>query len=355
LEGNSPNTSFHVLITFALEPELVKQIEALDPRIEVRALGQNARQLLFRGQQRYPSELEAQTARNELQEAMSWAEVVFGFWGPALVELYPDPATLQRLAPKLRWVQLTSAGVDRAARSGLLESEIMLTSASGLHATPIGEFVLCVMLMFCKGAPKFIRAQQRHEWARHMSQELFGKTVGVVGLGHIGTEVARLSKAFGCRVIATRRSITERISDELVDELLPPGELPALLGESDFVVLSVPLTNETRHIIGEAELRAMKPSGVLINIARGAVVDEASLVRALKEGWIGGAGLDVFEREPLPPDSELWDLENVIVSPHLSGGTEIYNQRAAGIFCENLRRYLGGERLMNLADAERGY
>jgi phosphoglycerate dehydrogenase-like enzyme len=344
----------HVLITFALEPELVEQIEAVDPRIEVLALGQEARQL-FRGQRAYPSELEAQTARRELEEAMSQAEVLYGFWGQALVDLYPTPERLRGQAPNLRWIQLTSAGVDRAARSGLLDSEFMLTSASGLHATPIGEYVLCIMLMFSKGANRFVRAQERNEWLRFMPNELYGKTVGVVGLGHIGAEVARLAKAFGCRVLATRRSATERTNDELVDKLLPASDLAYLLGESDFVVISVPLTPETRHLIGEAELRAMKPTGVLINIARGPVVDEAALVRALKEGSIGGAGLDVFEQEPLPPESELWDIENVILSPHISGGTEIYNQRAVGIFCENLRRYLAGEPLMNLADAARGY
>ncbi len=349
------DTSVRVLITFALDEELVRQIEGVDARLDVRVLGQEARQL-FRGQRRYPSELEAQTARRELEEAMSDAEVLFGFWGGPLVELYPTPEALRRRAPHLRWLQLTSAGVDRAARSGLLESDLMVTSASGLHATPIGEYVLCVMLMFCKGAPRFVRAQERREWVRYMPQELYGKTVGIVGLGHIGSEVARLTKAFGCRVLATRRSTAVPASSEgPVDELLPPSELPALLGESDFVVLSVPLTPETRALIGEAELRAMKPSGVLINIARGAVVDEAALVRALREGWIAGAGLDVFEQEPLSPESELWGMENVILSPHISGGTEIYNQRAAGIFCENLRRYLAGEPLMNLADAERGY
>jgi D-2-hydroxyacid dehydrogenase (NADP+) len=229
----------------------------------------------------------------------------------------------------------------------------MLTSSSGLHATPIGEFVLCVMLMFAKGVHRVVRAQERHEWARYMPQELYGKTVGVVGFGHIGGEVARLAKAFGCRVIAMRRS--EPVADERVDAFVPVAELPRLLGESDFVVLSVPLTSETHHLIGEAELRAMKPSAVLINISRGGVVDETALVRALKEGWIAGAGLDVFEQEPLPPESELWDLENAIVSPHISGGTEIYNDRATGIFCENLRRYLAGEPLMNLADPARGY
>ena len=347
----------HVLVTFALEPELVEQIEAVDPRIEVRALGQEARQL-FRGQRperRYPSELEAQTARSELDEAMAQAEVLFGFWGPALVEMYPTPDAVRQQASHLRWVQLTSAGVDRAARSGLLESDLMLTSASGLHATPIGEYVLCLMLMFCKGANRFVRAQDRREWVRYMPQELYGKTVGIVGLGHIGAEVGRLAKAFGCRVLGIRRSVTTRMNDELVDELLPPSDLPALLSESDFVVVAVPLTSETRQLIGEAELRAMKPTGVLINIARGAAVDEAALVRALKEGWIAGAGLDVFEQEPLAPESELWGMENVIMSPHISGGTEIYNQRAVGIFCENLRRYLAGEPLMNLADAKRGY
>ncbi len=343
-----------VLVTFTLEPELVAQIEAVDPRIEARVLGQEARQL-FRGQRRYPSELEAQTGRRELEEAMAQAEVLFGFWGPALVEMYPTPDALRSQAPNLRWVQLTSAGVDRAARSGLLASDFLVTSASGLHATPIGEYVLCVMLMFCKGAPRFIRAQDRREWVRYMPQELYGKTVGIVGLGRIGAEVARLAKAFGCRVIATRRSATSRTKDELVDAMLPPSELPALLAESDFVVLAVPLTPDTRHLIGEAELRAMKAAGVLINIARGPIVDEAALVRALKEGWVAGAGLDVFEQEPLPPESELWGLENVILSPHISGGTEIYTQRAVGIFCENLRRYLSGERLMNLADAQRGY
>ena len=343
-----------VLVTFALEPELVSQIEAVSPRLEVQVLGQQARQL-FRGQRRYPSELEAQTAREELERAMASAEVIFGFWGPALIEMYPTLDALRAQAANLRWIQLTSAGVDRAARSGLIESDLMVTSASGLHATPIGEYVLTIMLMFCKGSAAAVRAQERREWTRFMPQELYGKTVGVVGMGHIGAEVARLAKAFGCRVLATRRSVTERRNDELADELLPASALPELLAESDFVVLAVPLTPETRKLIGEAELRAMKETAVLINIARGPVVDEAALVRALKKGWIGGAGLDVFEQEPLTAESELWGMENVILTPHISGGTTIYNERAAGIFCENLRRYLAGEPLMNLADPKRGY
>ena len=343
-----------VLVSFALEPELVQQIADVDPQIEVIVLGQDARRL-FRGQSKYPSELEAKTARREFEEAMSAAEVLFGFWGPGLIELYPTAAALHEAAPQLRWLQLTSAGLDRAARSGLIESDLMVTNASGLHATPIGEYVLLQMLMFCKGGHRFVRAQDRGEWVRYMPQELYGKTVGIVGLGHIGAEVARLSKAFGCRVLATRRSVTERTAGGELGELLPAGELPALLAESDFVVLAVPLTDETRGLIGEAELQQMKSSAVLINIARGAVVDQEALIRALKNGEIAGAGLDVFDQEPLAEDSELWGMENVIMSPHISGGTEIYNQRAVGILCDNLRRYLAGEKLMNLADPERGY
>jgi phosphoglycerate dehydrogenase-like enzyme len=333
----------NVLITFALEPELVQQIEAVDPRLDVRVLGQHARQL-FRGGLRYPSELEAQTARQELEEALGDAEVLFGFWGPAFAELYPDPEALRRQAPGLRWLQLTSAGVDRAARSGLLESDLLVTNASGLHATPIGEFALCVMLMFCKGAHRFVRAQERREWSRYMSQELYGKTVGVVGLGHIGGEVARLAQAFGMRVIGCRR---RRGRPRYVDEIVPPERLPDLLARSDFVVLAVPLSSETDALIGEAELRAMRPPAWLINVSRGRVIDEDALVRALTQGEIAGACLDVFREEPLPETSALWSLPNVIVTPHNSGRSPLNMERATEIFVDNLGRFVAGRSLRN--------
>ncbi|MBI5289890.1 MAG: D-2-hydroxyacid dehydrogenase, partial [Chloroflexi bacterium] len=148
---------------------------------------------------------------------------------------------------------------------------------------------------------------------------------------------------------------TKRESAAYADEILPSSELPRLLRESDYVVLSMPLTPETRGMIGEAELRMMKPTASLVNIARGPVVVEEALILALREGWIAAAALDVFEREPLPADSPLWDMENVIVSPHISGGTEIYNVRAVEIFAENLRRYLDGQPLRNIVDPARGY
>jgi phosphoglycerate dehydrogenase-like enzyme len=158
------------------------------------------------------------------------------------------------------------------------------------------------------------------------------------------------------RVLAIRRSVESRMPGEApVEELLPPSDLRYLLDESDYVVLAVPLTPESTRMIGEAELRAMKPSAVLINIARGPVIDEPVLIRALKERWIAGAALDVFEREPLPPDSQLWGLDNVLLTPHISGGTPRYMERAVDLFCDNLRRYLAGEPLRNVVDVTRGY
>jgi phosphoglycerate dehydrogenase-like enzyme len=250
--------------------------------------------------------------------------------------------------PRLRWFQSTSAGVDELIDAGYGERGVAVTTSSGVHATPIGEFALHFMLMFAKQAARSLRSQQAKRWERFTPAELKDATVGIVGLGHIGSEVARLAKGFGCRVLAFDRLRSDAGPAELVD-------LPKLLAESDYVVLSVPLSIETRHLIGEAELRAMKPSAVLINICRGLVVDEAALIRALKEGWIAGAGLDVFEREPLPPESELWGLENVIITPHVSGANVHYFDRAVPIFCENLRRYLDGRPLLNAIDPARGY
>jgi phosphoglycerate dehydrogenase-like enzyme len=351
-----------ILITFALEPELVEQIHAVAPdRIEIELLGQDQRRLL-RGF-KYPSEREREAVAEGLHGAFDRAEIVFGFWGTELHHALIDakaiggnvPASLTDVAPRLRWIQLTSAGADRLLNSGFIEGGTIVTTVSGLHATPIGEFILSSMLMFAKGAPQSMRGQLKHEWARFAPRELYGSTVGIVGIGHIGAEAGRLAKAFGCRVIATRRSATTTESTPYADEIMPAAELPRLLAESDYVVLSMPLTHETRGMIGERELRAMKPTAVLINIARGPVTVEEDLIRALRDGWIAGAALDVFDQEPLPADSPLWEMENVIVTPHISGGTAIYNQRAVAIFTANLRRYLAGDRLENIVDPARGY
>ena len=343
----------HVLITFALEDDLVARIRAVDPRIEVTVLGSEQRKLL-RGFS-YPSERERAAGAEGLHGAFGAADVVFGFWGAELHQAFTGAGTLSDVAPRLKWIQLTSAGADRLLGSGFIQQGVTVTTVSGLHATPIGEFILQSILLIAKKAPQYMRSQARHEWSRFMPRELYGSTVGIVGIGNIGAEAGRLAKAFGCRVIATKRSATKSETAPYADEILPPSELPRLLRESDYVVLSMPLTPETRGMIGETELRMMKPTAALINIARGPVVVEEALIHALREGWIAAAALDVFEKEPLPAESPLWDIENVIISPHISGGTEIYNVRAVEIFAENIRRYLDGQPLRNIVDPARGY
>jgi phosphoglycerate dehydrogenase-like enzyme len=211
------------------------------------------------------------------------------------------------------------------------------------------------ILMFAKGMPLCFRMQQKHEWQRYMPHLLYGKTVGIMGLGHIGSEVARLSRAFGMKVIATRRSAKKPGKARNVDLLLPQSQVRKMLAESDYVVLALPLTPETRHIIGEAEFASMKPGAFIINIGRGSLIDENALIRALDDKKIAGAGLDVTAPEPLPKESRLWDMENVIISPHVSGGMEDYTGRATALFCENLRRYINGKKLINIIDRKKGY
>ena len=209
----------------------------------------------------------------------------------------------------------------------------------------MGEVVLEMMLMFVKDAPSCLLMKQAREWRRFRPKLLKGQTVGILGLGVIGREIARLCKAFGMKVIGLRRSGGAETPFPDVDRVYPRERLPELLAESDFVVLALPLTKETKGLIGEKELRGMKPSAYLINVARGAIVDEEALLRALEEKWIAGAGLDVFIQEPLPPESKFYELPNVIFSPHISGDMPDYELRATEVFCENLRRYLAGRAL----------
>jgi len=286
------------------------------------------------------------SGKEKLDAVLAEADVIYG--------LIPPKDLLAR-APRLRWIQMTSAGVDRLRNTDIWRSDLIITGVSGIHATPIGEFVLELMLMFAKGAPQCFLMKQKREWRRFMPVVLRGKTVGIIGAGHIGREVARLSKAFGMRVVATRRSARKPGTARYIDSLLPADRLPSLLAESDFVIVATPYTTETHHLVGEKELKTMKPAAYIINIARGGIIDEEALVKALDEKWIAGAGLDVTAREPLPPESRLWDFDNVILSPHVAGGMEEYMARATALFCENLRRYLAGKKLLNVIDREKGY
>lgn len=325
----------NIVLTVALSEELKRSIEAIGPRINLIDASELSR----------AKYLDDPIVAKKLDTVLDDAKIIFG----------PVQAKgLVARAPNLKWIQFASAGADRFLLPEIVESKLTLTSVSGIHATPIGEFVMETMLMFVKRAPLYFEMKQKKEWRRVTPTGLRGKTVGVIGLGAIGQEVARLSKAFGMKVIATRRSIgTGRARN--VDNLLSSEELPKLLSESDFVVLSVPLTKETRKLIGAKELRMMKPTAYIINIGRGPLIDEPVLVQALKENWIAGAGLDVFTTEPLPGDSPIWDLPNVIFSPHISGGAEDYLEKASAIFRQNLQRYLDGKKLINIIDKKKGY
>jgi phosphoglycerate dehydrogenase-like enzyme len=295
------------------------------------------------------------TTADELSSYLLDAEIVCSYFMP------PD---WRKLAPNLRWLQFPGAGVDSLATTGLLDanSGVIVTTAAGIHAESISEYVFGSMLMFNWNWPQMVRLQDDHMWARsttwyHLGgRELAGQTLGIIGLGNIGRRIAKLGRAFGMRVLGTRRSIHtigEQESD--VDQFFHPEQLHELLRLSDYVVISVPLTRETEKLIGEAELRIMRSNTYLVNIARGRVIDEQALVQALREGWIAGAGLDVTEEEPLPSDSPLYSIPNVILTPHISGNSVHYDARLAALFAENLKRYHSGQPLQNQYEPSRGY
>lgn len=291
-------------------------------------------------------------------------EILYGFMPPRDLSV----------APKLKWVQLHSAGINHLINSQhpILHSHIKVTTSSGIHAVPIGEFAIAMMLALARRVPRMVRMQDsgvwtKHRWQTFLGSELHRATLGIIGYGSIGRHTARIAKnGFGMRVLALSRSGQKRdtgyvepgVGDPdgtLPDAWFSSAQLNDLLAQSDFVLIATPLTDATRNLIGEKELRAMKPTAYLVNIARGGIINEPALIRALKENWIAGAGLDVFEHEPLSAESELWHLENALIAPHISSATPHYDDRATDLFCENLRRYLRGDELLNLVNLEKGY
>jgi phosphoglycerate dehydrogenase-like enzyme len=320
-----------VVIATPLEPELVDRLRRVDERLEI----------VFEPEllppPRWASDHigDPNFERTPDQEArfadlVSGAEIVLG---------YPreDPeqiAWLVRTAPGLRWVQGTFAGAgQQLAAAGLSREDverIIWTSSVGIHITPLGEWAMFGILALTKGLPRLEADKRAHRWAHYPVDEVRGTTVLVVGLGEIGTEVARLAEAFGMNVLSTRRNV---------------GDLDTLLPQADSVVITLPLTDETRGMFDRRRIALMKPGAILVNIGRGPVVEEDALIDALRSGRLRGAALDVFETEPLPRDSPLWDLDNVILSPHTAAQSIHENERIVELFAENLRRYLAGEEL----------
>ena len=265
----------------------------------------------------------------------------------------PLPDTLVQRMPNLKWLHVTRGGVNTYLTPTVKSRPIQVTGSKGIHGTVFSEFALACIFMLAKKLPECIEAQRGKNWPKLTPVEVAGKTIGIVGLGTVGVELARKANALAMRVIATKRIATAK--PDYVEELGTPDFLPSLLAQSDFVVLLLASVPSTFNIIGESELRLMKKSAFLINLTGGRAIEEKLLVQALKEKWIAGAVLDAFAKQPLPEDSELWSLPNVIITPRIAGITSQKWPALLPIFSENLRRFIAGEPLQNLVDKELGY
>jgi len=264
-----------------------------------------------------------------------------------------DWADYQRFfTPSLRWVQLCSTGFSDNVTPQILDGSVTLTNAPGLHTIPIAESVMAAMLHHAKNLRLRRMDQKRHEWNQLKNDELSGRTVLIIGLGRIGKKVAQLCRAFGMKVIGSKHTV-EPV--ENVDMVFPVHELTEYLPGADYVIVAVPHTPETENLLGEKEFRAMKRSSYLINIGRGKTIEEQVMTKALREEWIAGAYLDAFVEEPLAQDHPLWDLEDVLIVPHDSHSSPYIGDRMVDIFCDNLKRYVGGRPLQNICDPQKGY
>lgn len=255
-------------------------------------------------------------------------------------------------APRLKWVHSLSAGVDELLVPDLIASDIILTNSRGIHGIPMAEHVMAMMLGFSRQLPESLKNQQRNLWKRTRPDELYDKTIGIIGLGSIGREIAKRAKAMGMKVIATKRTQTTEL---FVNKLYPPEQLDLVLASSDFVVITLPLTEKTRNLFTLDTFKAMKKTAYFINVARGAILNQNDLITALTDGYIKGAALDVFEVEPLPADSPLWSMEHVILTPHVAAMSPYYLERAIKLFIENLTKYMHSTDMLNIIDKEKGY
>jgi phosphoglycerate dehydrogenase-like enzyme len=266
-----------------------------------------------------------------------------------------------RISRKLRWIHSPAAAVHQFLFPELINSDVILTNSREVHGAVVAEHVIAMIFAVAKRIPQAVRFQQQRLWGQEAiweqsggPREIAGTTLGMVGLGSIGRTVAKHAAAFGMRVIAVRQHVDAARPDS-VHEVLPPSKLTEMLASADYVVLAAPVTPTTRHMIGREQLALMKSDAYLINVGRGSLVDEAALLKALQQRKIGGAALDVFDQEPLPPDSPLWDLDNLLITPHTAGMTAKLWERHYTLFAENVRRYLSGQPLLALVDKKSGY
>jgi phosphoglycerate dehydrogenase-like enzyme len=333
-----------VLITLSFSEELLNQLRGVSPRIKISAV---------------------RARKTEDVPADLWKKVEVLY----TAKILPQPDQAERL----RWIQFHYAGIDHVAEHPILnQQDLIATTLSGAAASQVAEYAVMMLLGLGHRLPELFNYQKRAEWPadrweRFMPVELRGSTIGIIGYGSIGRQIANLLQPFGAVVLATKRDpmhpkdrgyIPEGQGDpggDLVHRLYPPQAVRSMLKECDFVVVTVPLTRETQDMIGPEELSALQPTAFLVDVSRGGVVNSSALFNALRDKKLAGAALDVHSEEPLPSDSPFWKLPNVILTPHISGNTAHYDQRAVDLFIENLQRYLAGQELFNEFNRQEGY
>jgi phosphoglycerate dehydrogenase-like enzyme len=293
---------------------------------------------------------------DEALRAVAGAEIYVGYGAPRPLFL----AGTRSPGSRLRWMHSAAAGVGGSLYPEMLSSAVVLTNSAGIHAAPIAESVIGMVLHFARGFDYAVRAQAAQRWLKApfdasdtQVREISGTTLGIVGFGGIGREIAWRAALLGMRVLATRR--TRAAAPAHVQLITGEGALHEIAAQSEYLVVTVPETAQTRQLISEAVLRKLPVEAVVINVARGGVLDEAALIRLLQQGRLRGAGLDVFAQEPLPAESKLWSLPNVLITPHVAGTTPRFWRREIDLILENLRRYLAGEPLLNQVDKQAGY
>ncbi|MCC7372740.1 MAG: D-2-hydroxyacid dehydrogenase [Chloroflexi bacterium] len=293
----------------------------------------------------------------EMQGSPVGAEVILRYFpNDRVLKAFGAPviARLLREAPTLRWFQSHGVGVDGLLNEEIIASDLLLTNGASIHTVPMAEMTMALVLAATKRLPDHAFDQVERRWGRRPKRELRGSTVGIVGLGRIGEEVGRLCAAFGARVVGLRRTPTPEPPPG-VERVYGPDGLDRLLAESDYVILALALNATSRGLLGRREIGLMKPTAILVNVARGDVVDEPALIDALREEQLGYACLDTFQKEPLPKDSPLYDLPNVFITPHNSASSPHMEARVIALFLDNLGRFVRGEPLLNVVDKQRGY
>ena len=336
-----------VVIASYFEDEFVRRIEEVDGRLRVLYREEFVPPPMWPGDHAGPDDWSRNPeGEEEFLAMLGEAEILYDFPRGHVRDL-------TEVAPKLRWVQGSMAGAGEVAeKAGLQDTDVVVTTASGIYSGPLAEFVLMAMLQHAKDLDRLRRDKAEKVWRRGTTGTLERKTLCVVGMGSIGRAITERARPFGMRVVGVKRTVREDDAAwGYADELYATADLRTALGEADFVAVTLPGTPETRHLLDAEAIASMRPGAYFSNVGRGAVVDEAALVEALREGHLSGAALDVFEVEPLPQESPLWELENVIVSAHTTDVVpELINAAQTELFCENLRRYLAGEELINILD-----